>query len=132
MNHLLYWFTLSSNPDTERRLSSSALMGEIEDAFGSYDAFVAAFNSSALSLFGSGYVWLVRNQNAGMHLSVHTSCVNVSAIECVRAFSPAARARDRRDREPGAHVREERVPGAGWTVLHPAAHDRRVGARLLS
>ena len=58
--------------------------------------------------------------------------MNANAIECVRAFSLTARARDRRDREPGAHVREERVPGARGTVLHSDAHDRRVGARILS
>lgn len=82
VNHLLYWFTLRSNPKSERRRPSGALLADIEDAFGSFEAFVAAFNSSALSLFGSGYVWLVRTKTAGTR-SLSSRCCTLESVSVV-------------------------------------------------
>ncbi|XP_076089229.1 superoxide dismutase [Mn/Fe]-like [Mytilus galloprovincialis] len=60
VNHNLYWWIMSPNPDEEDRKPSSNLMTDIERSFGSFDKFKEAFTQKALSLFGSGYVWLSR------------------------------------------------------------------------
>lgn len=57
-NHTFYWMSMSEKhhqtPDED-----TAKM--LEDHFGSVDMFIQSFKESALSLFGSGYTWLVYN-----------------------------------------------------------------------
>jgi len=63
VNHAIYWSNLSPNLETNAtaREPTGALREEIEQVFGSYQAFREKFTEQALSKFGSGYVWLVRN-----------------------------------------------------------------------
>lgn len=53
-NHDLFWSTLSPETTTP----SSELESAISAKFGSIDEFKKAFVEKALSLFGSGWVWL--------------------------------------------------------------------------
>ncbi len=58
-NHTLYWSLLNSimtSPSTE-------LMGLINSKYGMIDDFKAEFTKEALNFFGSGWVWLVINEN---------------------------------------------------------------------
>lgn len=59
-NHTLFWETLA--PAGSSKDMSDAFKSKIESAFGSVDAFKAAFKDAALKRFGSGWAWLVLDQ----------------------------------------------------------------------
>ena len=56
LNHSLFWESMSADgggaPDGD-------LAAAIEDAFGSFDDFKAAFEAAGVGQFGSGWAWLV-------------------------------------------------------------------------
>jgi Fe-Mn family superoxide dismutase len=59
-NHSFFWEILSpngGNPDGE-------LLAVLEKDFGSFDEFKKKFEESALSVFGSGWVWLIVQDSA--------------------------------------------------------------------
>ncbi len=58
-NHNFYWNCLS--PKAEKQ-PCGALHLAIEDKFGGLEEFKKQFNLAALSLFGSGWVWLVKDK----------------------------------------------------------------------
>ncbi|KAI1362797.1 manganese superoxide dismutase [Xylaria arbuscula] len=60
INHSLLWETLSpaSSPDAQPS-AAPKLMAAINDTWGSYDKFIAAFSKALLALQGSGWGWLV-------------------------------------------------------------------------
>ncbi len=64
-NHKLFWTILSPNgggtPDGE-------LADAINDAFGSFDAFKEEFSNAAGGQFGSGWGWLVVDENGDLKI----------------------------------------------------------------
>jgi superoxide dismutase, Fe-Mn family len=68
-NHTFYWHCLSPNgggrPD-------GALAKGIDEAFGSFDAFHQQFSDKAVTLFGSGWAWLVKKPDGKLAI-VQTS-----------------------------------------------------------
>jgi Fe-Mn family superoxide dismutase len=56
-NHTFYFEQFSINPATS---PSGALKEAIEGCFGTVEAFKEAFNKIAVTLFGSGWAWLVK------------------------------------------------------------------------
>ncbi len=56
-NHTFYWHCLSPNGGGA---PSGKLAKAIDDAFGSFDKFKAEFSDKAVTLFGSGWAWLVK------------------------------------------------------------------------
>ncbi|MEM6784697.1 MAG: superoxide dismutase [Bacteroidota bacterium] len=54
-NHALFWTSLSPNGGGE---PTGALGAAINEKFGSYDAFKAAFKKASTGQFGSGWGWL--------------------------------------------------------------------------
>lgn len=58
-NHLFYFHNMK-NPS--KKNSSLPLLTYINSCFGSFDSFQKEFTASALSVFGSGYSWLVLDQ----------------------------------------------------------------------
>jgi len=68
-NHTFYWHCLSPVGGGS---PAGALADEISDSFGSFDAFKAAFSTSAVTNFGSGWTWLVKNK-AGKLEVINTS-----------------------------------------------------------
>ena len=68
-NHTFYWNCLSPNGGGD---PSGALADAINQAFGSFDAFKEKFSTSAVTNFGSGWTWLVRNKDDGLEI-VNTS-----------------------------------------------------------
>jgi Fe-Mn family superoxide dismutase len=64
-NHTFFWHSLSpdasGNPDGD-------LAEAIEKANGSFDKFQKDFGEKAAGLFGSGWVWLVRNPDGGLDI----------------------------------------------------------------
>jgi Fe-Mn family superoxide dismutase len=68
-NHTFYWNGLSPDGGGE---PTGALGAAIDKAFGSFAAFKEAFIKSAVGNFGSGWTWLVRNEDGSVAI-VNTS-----------------------------------------------------------
>lgn len=62
-NHELYWKTMS--PDGGGK-PEGALADAINTSFGSYEEFVAAFESAGKTRFGSGWAWLILDKNKNL------------------------------------------------------------------
>jgi Fe-Mn family superoxide dismutase len=68
-NHTFYWNGLSPNGGGE---PTGALADAINAAFGSFDEFKDAFIKSGIGNFGSGWTWLVKNDDGSVEI-VNTS-----------------------------------------------------------
>ena len=64
LNHALFWELLSP----ERTTISAELKADIEASFGSFDQFKEAFTTAATTRFGSGWAWLVVNQEGQLEV----------------------------------------------------------------
>ncbi len=58
-NHSLFWTMM--RPARENNAPEGALAEAITKTFGSFDALKEEFTKNALGLFGSGWVWLVKD-----------------------------------------------------------------------
>ncbi len=58
-NHSLFWQILSPEKD---QLISQAVLQALDADFGSFDQFKTALMQAAVGHFGSGWAWLVKNQ----------------------------------------------------------------------
>ena len=74
-NHRFFFEGLK-NPSDDR--PSGELADAIADSFGSLDAFLELFKKAALSVFGSGYAWLVTDKTK---LSIVTTANQNTPIE---------------------------------------------------
>jgi Fe-Mn family superoxide dismutase len=68
-NHTFYWHSLSPNGGGR---PGGRLAEAIERAFGSFEAFKADFDKSAIGNFGSGWTWLVQRADGSLGI-VNTS-----------------------------------------------------------
>lgn len=59
-NHTFFWGILSANGGGQ---PTGQLAEAINQKFGSFDAFKEEFNKAATTRFGSGWAWLIVNQN---------------------------------------------------------------------
>ncbi len=59
-NHTFYWNCLKPQGS---ELPSGALLEAINASFGSFDEFKTLFTNMALGLFGSGWAWLVKDED---------------------------------------------------------------------
>lgn len=64
-NHTFYWNCLSPNGGGE---PSGALAEAINGAFGSFEEFKKQFSTSAATNFGSGWTWLVKNNDGSIEI----------------------------------------------------------------
>lgn len=64
-NHTFFWHCLS--PDGGGA-PSGELAAAIDAKWGSFDAFKEAFTATAIATFGSGWAWLVRQQDGSLDL----------------------------------------------------------------
>ena len=64
-NHALFWKMMT--PDSTKE-PSGELAQAINDTFGSFEAFKEEFTQAAVSVFGSGWAWLVVDQHKGLHI----------------------------------------------------------------
>ncbi len=62
-NHTFYWQCMSPDGGGE---PEGELGNAIRNAFGSTDQFKEQFNDAVTTLFGSGWVWLVRTADGGL------------------------------------------------------------------
>jgi len=68
-NHTFYWNSLSPNGGGA---PTGALSDAINAKFGSFEAFVAAFNDKAVNNFGASWTWLVKTADGSLDI-VNTS-----------------------------------------------------------
>ena len=64
-NHSFYWNCLSPNGGGE---PTGALADAINKAFGSFDEFKKSFSQTAITTFGAGWGWLVKNADGSLAL----------------------------------------------------------------
>jgi Fe-Mn family superoxide dismutase len=64
-NHTFYWNSFSMRRNTK---PTQPLEKLINQEFGGLDAFKQEFTNQALNLFGSGWVWLVQNQEKQLEI----------------------------------------------------------------
>lgn len=64
-NHTFYWNCLSPNGGGK---PSGALAQAIDQAFGSFDQFKEQFSQKAITTFGSGWGWLVKNPDGSLDI----------------------------------------------------------------
>ncbi len=62
-NHNLFWSVLAPGG---QGAASETLLTQINESFGSMDAFKEKFNSAATSQFGSGWAWLLVQSNGSL------------------------------------------------------------------
>ena len=62
-NHTFYWNSLSPKGGGQ---PSGALADAIEKGYGSFDSFKEAFTKTAVTTFGSGWAWLVKNSDGSL------------------------------------------------------------------
>ena len=72
-NHTFYWTSMSPQGGGE---PTGHLADAIQTQFGSFAAFKEQFNRSALSLFGSGWTWLVKNKAGELEIVNTTNAGN--------------------------------------------------------
>ena len=61
INHSFFWTTMKGNPNLESRIPTEALVSQVQKNFGSFEEFKTKFSDAALGHFGSGWIWLVVN-----------------------------------------------------------------------
>lgn len=64
LNHALFWELLSP----EKQEPTAQVLAAIEEDFGSFDEFKATFTQAATTRFGSGWAWLVVNENGKLEV----------------------------------------------------------------
>lgn len=64
-NHTFYWHCMTPKSSGQ---PSGALADAINKKWGSFDEFKKAFTQSAISCFGSGWTWLVKNPQGELEI----------------------------------------------------------------
>jgi len=72
-NHTFYFLSLTPNKGTA---PSDKLAKAIDAAWGSLDAFKAEFNKAAVSVFGSGWAWLVKDADGKLSIVKESNAGN--------------------------------------------------------
>jgi Fe-Mn family superoxide dismutase len=65
-NHTFYWNCLSPNGGGQ---PSGAIADAINKSFGSFDKFKEEFTKTAVTTFGSGWGWLIKNAEGNLELA---------------------------------------------------------------
>ncbi len=72
-NHTFYFLSLTPNSGNT---PSEKLLKAIDACWGSLDNFKAEFNKSAVSVFGSGWAWLVKDDDNKLSISKESNAGN--------------------------------------------------------
>ena len=72
-NHTFYWNSLSPNGGGE---PDGPLATAVNKSFNSFAQFKEKFTAAATGLFGSGWVWLVRNADGGLAIEPASNAGN--------------------------------------------------------
>lgn len=66
-NHSFFWTLLTG--EKEKQKMSDSFKTEIEKSFGSVEKFKAQFEKAGLAQFGSGWAWLIRDNNGSLAIT---------------------------------------------------------------
>jgi len=66
-NHTFFWTLLSGEKENQKM--PERLSKEIQSNFGSVDKFKAEFEKAAVAQFGSGWAWLIRDNNGKLAIT---------------------------------------------------------------
>lgn len=72
-NHIFYFFSFSPDGGGE---PAGELGNAIKEQFGSFDKFKDAFVDAGVKLFGSGWVWLSKDQNGQLFITQEPNAGN--------------------------------------------------------
>ena len=72
-NHIFYFFSFSSNGGGE---PEGELAEAIKRDFGSFENFKTEFENAGVGVFGSGWVWLSRDENGKLHITKESNAGN--------------------------------------------------------
>lgn len=72
-NHNFYFLSLTPEKGT---LPSTSLNKAINEAYGSMDAFKDTFNKAAISVFGSGWAWLIKDSDGKLSIVKESNAGN--------------------------------------------------------
>ena len=72
-NHNFYFLSLTPNKGSQ---PSAALAKAIDAAFGSLDEFKKQFNQAAITVFGSGWAWLVKDAEGKLSIVKESNAGN--------------------------------------------------------
>jgi superoxide dismutase, Fe-Mn family len=72
-NHTFYWESFSPKGGGEPK---GKLMEAIEESFGSFAKFKEEFSQAAATLFGSGWAWLVLNEDGKLEIHKESNAGN--------------------------------------------------------
>ena len=72
-NHTFYFLSLTPNSSTK---PTEKLLTAIDSGWGSLDNFKAEFNKSAISVFGSGWTWLVKDAEGKLSIVKESNAGN--------------------------------------------------------
>jgi len=72
-NHTFYWNCLSPKGGGE---PSGAIANTLIENFGSFEQFKEKFTNAAVTLFGSGWTWLVKNQDGSLAIEATSNAGN--------------------------------------------------------
>jgi len=72
-NHNFYFLSLTPEKGSQ---PSDKLANAINEAFGSLDNFKAEFNKSAITVFGSGWAWLVKDADGKLSIAKESNAGN--------------------------------------------------------
>lgn len=75
VNHIIYFITMRNKVYTGPQ---GELEEQVNATFGSYEAFMKEFGQAAGNLFGSGYVWLVEDEER--RISIVSTANQVSLL----------------------------------------------------
>lgn len=65
-NHSIFWTLMAPNAGGE---PTGAIAEALTDTFGDFETFKQRFNDAGAGRFGSGFVWLVRNQEGKLEIT---------------------------------------------------------------
>lgn len=72
VNHNFFWSILGK-PDGRDNLPTGELAQKIDQQFGSFEIFKKQLSDKALSLFGSGWTWLIVNKAGDLEITTTTN-----------------------------------------------------------
>ncbi len=75
-NHSFYWECLTPPSNEDANEPSGKLADAIIEIFGSFEAFKDQFSQKAMSTFGSGWVWLIKNKNGKLEVLSTSNAAN--------------------------------------------------------
>ena len=72
-NHTFYWNSMTPKSEGTPK---GALLNAINKSFGSLDKFKEKFTATAMSVFGSGWVWVVKKPDGSVDITVTANAGN--------------------------------------------------------